>query len=274
MNLTQELRQMGGITQTRLLRERGHSDYAVRQAIARGELQRPRRGWIALANSPPELLAAARHGLVVSCVSRARELQLWVPHTPEAHYAVQHRGLHADPSPGTVHWRLPLVLRAPDALRDSIENTLNYVAHCQPHDTALAIWESAFRKGLVDLPGLRGLELHGAARQLLDECTPFADSGLETMFRTRMGWLRIPITPQVRLYGHRVDFLIGERLVVQIDGGTHVGPQRTRDIRHDALLMRHGYRVLRFGYAQVIHEWHEVQRTILQAIARGHHTAR
>lgn len=273
MTLTQDLRKMGGITQTLLLRERGYSDYAVRQAIRRGELQRPRRGWVALPNSPPVLLSAAQHGLVVSCITRAKELQLWVPRSAGAHYAVQHRGLHAMDPPGTVHWRSPPVLRAPGTLRDSVENTLNYVAHCQPYDTALAIWESAFRRGLVDFPAMRGLPLHGAARQLLEACTPFSDSGLETMFRSRMGWLQIPITPQVRLYGHRVDFLIGERLVVQIDGGTHVGPQRTRDIRHDARLMEHGYRVLRFSYAQVVHEWPEVQRAILQAVARGHHTA-
>ena len=58
-----------------------------------------------------------------------------------------------------------------------------------------------------------------AARRLLADARPFADAGTETIFRTRLSWLNIPLTPQVWLLGHRVDVLIGERLIIQIDGG-------------------------------------------------------
>ena len=79
------------------------------------------------------------------------------------------------------------------------------------------------------------------------------------------------MTPQVWIAGHHVDFLIGDRLVLQIDGGHHVGAQREADVLHDAHLMSMGYHVIRVGYGQVVGRWHEVQDLITRAIAKGLH---
>lgn len=76
---------------------------------------------------------------------------------------------------------------------------------------------------------------------------------------------------QTWIAGHRVDALIGDRLVVQIDGGTHVGAQRSADIRHDAELMLMGFHVIRVGYHQIIDEWPVVQDQIMRAVAQGLH---
>ena len=84
-------------------------------------------------------------------------------------------------------------------------------------------------------------------------------------------FLGVRIVPQAWISGHRVDFLIGERLVLQIDGATHTGAQRTADIRHDAELMLMGYHVIRVGYAQVVHDWPAVQQLIMHAVAQGLH---
>ncbi|WP_343045361.1 DUF559 domain-containing protein [Microbacterium pseudoresistens] len=70
-----------------------------------------------------------------------------------------------------------------------------------------------------------------------------------------------------------MDCLIGERLIVQIDGGHHVGAQRTSDIDHDARLMLRGYHVIRVSYVQLMHRWPEVQLLIMTAIAQGLHRA-
>jgi len=51
---------------------------------------------------------------------------------------------------------------------------------------------------------------------------PRCDSGNSI----RVCWLPVPITPQVWVRGHRVDLVIGDRFVIQIDGGHHVGVQR------------------------------------------------
>jgi very-short-patch-repair endonuclease len=135
------------------------------------------------------------------------------------------------------------------------------------------VWESALNLQLVDKAELARLPLAESVRGLLEEATPFADSGLETIFRTRLRWLRLPIRSQIWIHGHRADFLIGDRLVVQIDGGHHVGLQRAEDVAHDAALMLLGHHVIRVTYVQVIERWHEVQDLIMRAVAQGLHRA-
>ncbi|MFF7683270.1 DUF559 domain-containing protein [Microbacterium sp. NPDC007973] len=58
-----------------------------------------------------------------------------------------------------------------------------------------------------------------------------------------------------------------------MDGAHHVGAQRTSDIDHDAQLMLMGYHVIRVGYAQVMHQWEDVQERIMRAVAQGLHKA-
>ena len=106
------------------------------------------------------------------------------------------------------------------------------------------------------------------------EADPFADSGLESLAVPRLRWLQLPLRRQIWVFGHRVDLLIAERLVLQIDGAHHVGAQRDQDIAHDAELMLLGYHVIRVGYRQVVDHWEEVQDRIMRAVAQGLHLAR
>lgn len=230
-----------------------------------------RKGWVAVPSADGYLVAAARAGVVVSCITQAQRLGLWVlshdgPHVaaPAHSGAVSLRGVRA-------HWAQPLVPRHPDALVDPIENVLAIVAVCQPYEAALAVWESALRKGLVDRHAIGRLPLSTTARRILDSAMPYSDSGLESFVVPRLGWLNVRITPQAWIAGHRVDFLIGDRLVLQIDGGHHVGAQREADIEHDATLMLLGYHVVRVGYRQIIERWHTVQDVVARAVAQGLH---
>ncbi|MFJ4252299.1 endonuclease domain-containing protein [Microbacterium sp. NPDC090003] len=161
--------------------------------------------------------------------------------------------------------------RHPDALADPIENVLALVADCEPYEQALATWDSALNRGLVERAALERLPLKAVARRLLEDAWPFADAGLETYLRPRLRWLRLPLYFQIWLAGHRVDALIGQRLVLQIDGATHVGAQRDEDIRHDAVLKLLGYHVIRVGYRQIMDHWHVVQDQIMRAVAQGLH---
>lgn len=259
-----------GAARVRDLIIEGVTRHAISAAVARGELLRVRQGWVAARDADPLILAAARKGVVLTCITQAKRLGLW-----DVGSAVQHVGAarHAGriDVTGRVHWEAPAVPRVPGMLEDPIENVLAIVARCQPRDAALAIWNSAVRNGLADLDLLRRLPLGASARTLFDEVTPFADSGLESVVVPRLRWLRLPLLRQTWLAGHRVDLLIGERLVLQIDGGHHVGAQRTRDIDHDARLMLLGYHVIRVGYDQVMNRWPEVQDLILRAVAQGLH---
>jgi len=261
----------GGVARVTTLQREGHSRHYIRSAVAAGALVPVRRDWVAAPGADPELVSCARRGVVLSCVTRARHLGLWVLGPLDDHVAAAPGDRVAVKPPTKVHWARSAVPRDPDALVDSIENTLVLVASCVPHEPALAIWESALRQGMVDRARMERLELPPAARRLLSEAQPFADSGLETIFTTRMRWLGIPIRSQIWISGRPVDHLLGDRLVVQIDGGHHVDAQRLADNAHDAALRLMGFTVIRLGYRQIIDDWPSVQWLVMQAVAQGLH---
>ncbi|TDN92771.1 DUF559 domain-containing protein [Microbacterium sp. BK668] len=264
----------GGILRSSTARAQGHSQWVIDAAVHAQLLTRVRRYWLVTPDADQTVVRAAKGGVVLTCVTQAQRLGLWVLRAGEVHVgAPSSRGRVDVPDGTVVHWGKPLVPRSPEALVDPIENTLALIATCRPHDEALAVWESALRKGLVDKPTLSRMRLSSTARALLDEANPFADSGLETFVPPRLRWLGLPIIPQAWIAGHRVDFLIGERLVLQIDGGHHVGEQRTSDIAHDAALMLAGFHPIRVGYDQVVNRWPEVQDLIMRAVAQGLHKA-
>lgn len=261
----------GGIVRAKRLRDAGFGERAIDRAVAEGTLTRVSRGWLALPGADPMMASAARAGVVISCVTQARALGLWVLEGQTMHVAAHPHSGRAPTSTAVVHWSSPLVPRHPDRLADPIENVLVLVARCQPREPALAVWESALNKGLVDRQALARLPLPAAARSLLDEAQPYADSGLESFAIPRLRWLGLPLVRQVWIAGHRVDLLIGDLLVLQIDGGHHVGTQREQDVAHDAELMLMGFHVIRVGYRQMVDGWPEVQDRIMRAVAAGLH---
>lgn len=266
--------ELGGVVRTARLRMLGISRRALESAVAAGHLIRIRRGWVATINADPVLVAAARAGVVVSCISQAERLGLWVHETPEKfHVGADPKGAGGKTERAHVHWSRPVVPRHPDALVDPIENVLALVADCEPFEQALATWESALNKGLVTIPGLAEYQWKEVARDLLERADPFADAGTETYIRERLRWLKLRLLIQTWIAGHRVDVLIGSRLVLQIDGKHHVGAQRSEDIRHDAELRLMGYHVIRVSYQQLMHDWPAVQDLIMRAVAQGLHLA-
>jgi len=221
------------------------------------------------------LVAAARAGVVISCVTQATRLGLWVPHAPVHHVAARanSRVPVLDAKRSVVHWSNPVVPRPPGTLADPIENVLALVAECLPPDQALAVWESAARKKLTRLEAMRRLPLRPRGREIAVSASALSDSGSETTVVHRLRWLDVRILQQVVLLDRPVDILIGDRLVVQIDGGHHVGPQREADIAHDARLKLMGSHVIRVSPGQVEREWPDVQERIVRAIAQGLHLA-
>ncbi|MFB4352147.1 type IV toxin-antitoxin system AbiEi family antitoxin domain-containing protein [Microbacterium sp. LS_15] len=264
-----------GVLRTRALQGRGFTPRDIRSAVETGAVVRPRRGWLALPSTEPLLLFAATHGAVLTCRSQAKRLGLWIHDSSgPPHVAVGANAEGGRRIPARVHWGSPLIPRHPDALVDPIENVLAHIAECEPFEQALATWESALNKSLVTLDALKNYAWKPAARELLAHASPFADAGLETYLRLRLRWLRERIRVQIWIAGHRVDTLIGDRLVVQIDGAHHVGAQRSEDIRHDADLRLMGFHVIRVSYTQVMFDWPTVQDLIMRAVAQGLHRSR
>lgn len=273
MDVIEVIDEFGGVARIEALRRRGVTAHRLRAARERGVIFSVKRGWVARVGADRMLVAAAKRGVVLSCITLAARRGLWVLDSSRPHVAAPPKSGHAMVARGVLHWNRPLFPRHPDELEDTLENALVIAARCQPHESALAIWESALRKRLVDPVVLGRVPLPPDAREMLQLARPFSDAGTETIFFTRLRWLGVPITPQVWLLGHAVDFLIGERLVVQIDGGHHVGEQRSQDIAHDALLKLHGYHVIRISYGQLMDQWQDVQALILAAVAQRLHLA-
>lgn len=267
-----EVAALGGVARVSALIDLGFRRTDFETAIMAGTLERIRQGWVAQPDAPPLLISAAKRGVVLSCLTQARRLGVWVhDQNPGVHVAATPGSAGGKPDGIRVHWAKPLIPRGPGVLEDPIENVLAIVAECEPFEQALATWESALHLGLIDRDAMRNLPLRPAARRVLSEVQPFADAGTESYLRPGLRWLKLPIRTQIWIAGHRVDALIGDRLVLQIDGGHHVGAQRSEDIRHDAELALMGYHVIRISYDQLMDEWPMVQDLIMRAVAQGLH---
>lgn len=265
---------LGGAGRSQTLVRMGVSRHRLASALHEGAIERVRIGWLALPGCDPQLRRAAEVGVVLSCVTLLRRRDVWALPVAAQHVAAPPHGSLARPTSAHVHWAEPVIPRDPDALEDAVVNALVLLATCQPYESALAAWESAMRMQLVDVDTLRGLALPPDARRMLADARPFADAGGETIVFTRLRWLGLPMRRQVFLAGHRVDLLIGDRLIVQIDGGHHVDAQRLIDNEHDARLRLMGYHVIRVGHWQILDDWATVQDLILTAIAQSLHLAR
>lgn len=265
-----------GIAHRRRLLRAGFSPGMLRAAVRAGTVTVIRRAWYSV-TSDIELRVAAAAGGRLTCVTLAGRRGWWVTEAPEPFHLHFSPGSRADAPPGAVtHWSLPLTPSEP-ALLAGVEDALLHVATCLPRDEALAVWESAVRVEKLAPEYLRSLAWTStAARELAEAVTGLSDSGLETLLVTPLRRWGVLIRQQVWLAGRPVDILVGERLVVQIDGWQFhsSAAQRAKDIAHDAELRLRGYTVLRFGYAQVVHEREAVLRTIQRALAAGLHGAR
>ncbi|WP_291044028.1 DUF559 domain-containing protein [Herbiconiux sp.] len=111
-------------------------------------------------------------------------------------------------------------------------------------------------------------------RALLDLTDPGAASGLETKARLGLHRYNIPYRSQVQIPGAgRVDILIGDRLVLEVDGREwHSGAAAYgRDRARDLALIECGCLVLRLSYDQVMGEWPRVIAVIRRLVGRQEH---
>lgn len=137
------------------------------------------------------------------------------------------------------------------------------------------MFDSAVRQGHIHIEELRSLAtVHGGRfRRVVSLTSTDADSGIESITRVRLLGAGIVASEQVKIDGHRVDLLIGERLIIQLDGKQHLSDpvQLARDRAQDRRLRRMGFTVLRYGYAEVVFGWGAVIDEIGRAMAQRLH---
>lgn len=277
IQLREWIRARAGVVHTSTVRAAGFSKADMARAVQLGMLRRVRRSWLVTPEADPRRVAAARVSGRTTCITQAELLGLWVPAAAGGvHVAVAGNAARFDAAGLTVHWGRGPAPVAGTAIEDPVLNVLFHVARCLPRASAILVWESALRAGLAAPAVLAAVQWASPApRELAGVASHLSDSGLETRFVHGMRELGVALRQQVWIDGHPVDVLIGDRLVVQLDGfAHHVAADRRRDLAQDARLRLRGYTVLRFDYHQVFFEWPFVYETVVLALAQGLHLAR
>jgi very-short-patch-repair endonuclease len=285
--LIRSIRRRGGLAATFELYAEGHTRARLSAAATSGAVIRVRQGWYATPDIHPVLLEAARVGGRLTCLSALDFQGYWSYPTPDLHVAVDPHScrlrtrrskvtrLAAVDSPRTrVHWRdeheggsrfmLPPIASLAD------------VIGCQSDEVVAAVAGSVLHKAPQLYPQWDDLvraSTTGRCR-FLGSIDGVCESGTESIFFLRMQPFGLPLHRQVAIPGvGRVDFRVGEKLVIEIDGAEyHTDPAKFEaDRRRDAVLSRLGYRVLRFSYRQVMYAWAEVEAAVIGALLRGDH---
>lgn len=270
----------GGVVKTEQFLREGTTQRELSRAVIAGSLLRVRKGWYALPGLTPSVEQAFRVGGVLACANAAAVHGLWVPHFRGLHVGVSdqasrlrdreqyHRRL-ADAPDVVVHWSESAP--RPCTLVQSLEDCIVTAARCHGAEFAFVLLESALRLRLLgDADKRRLLErLPPRTRSLLRWAGRESESGLESMVAFRLRRLGIRFRQQVRIGARRVDFLLGEVLVLEVDGAAF--HEADHDNRRDIELGRLGYRIHHFRTTMVQTHWDAAEADILAALSRGDH---
>ncbi|NQX26730.1 DUF559 domain-containing protein [Microbacteriaceae bacterium VKM Ac-2854] len=283
--IERDITELGGIAATFQLLNRGHHEKYLTWAVRAGVIVRVRQGWYCLPGLDELVQRAARVGGLVGCVSAARMRGIFVLDDPRLHVAVPTRDARlrtstdrtlrlADfPEPDVVvHWT-PMRARQ-SQLVQTVPQLLAHVVECQSPESAFATIESAMEKRLISEAQWSVIAEQSTAKRIaaIGPVARGAGSGIESLFQHRATHLGLKMRRQVWIADYaRVDFLIGDCLVIEIQSRGHHDP--LADARRAAELSALGYRVLFIGYDLVVHHWPKAEAALLAALDRGDHLA-
>lgn len=273
----------GGLVATHELHALGFDRAAIARAVRIQLLRRVRQGWYSAPDLAPVLARAARVGGVATCATALAASGVWVFPDSRLHVAVRPGACQLRSSRDSrkrlggeevaVHWTLGD--QQSRLLRDLPESLLDY-GGCATPELVAATANSLLREHPGQRLGWEALRARfpDKTQRVLALADGVCESGTEFVFWIRLPRLRHRMRRQVWIPGvGRVDFLIGERLVVEIDGYTHHGDRDAfeTDRDRDALASAAGFRALRFSHKQVFERWPSVEAAVYAAIARGDH---
>ena len=274
-----------GVISTGHLTRAGLTKHAIAQAVSKGILLRMRKGMYCAIDRPLSQLSIARMaGSNLTCISALEHYGLWIPKRAEgAHFRMSRKRM-ADWAASTVRKQFaPLSVAhvahaapPPSGAIDSAAVAILTSAQCLERDDLVATIESTMRRGMTYEQAL-AIGPHGNAR--LREALRLVDpelkseSGLETLVRLRLAARRLAVRQQAWVCGWPVDFLIGDRLIIEVDGfAYHSSPaDYERDRRKDRTLHANGYIVLRFTSRDIMERWEACEREILEFVKLRKH---
>ncbi|BCW73210.1 DUF559 domain-containing protein [Arthrobacter sp. NicSoilB8] len=256
MDVVKALDICGGAARRPSLARLGVDDAALRRAVRSGAVQQPCRGLYRLPTAAPDYVALLQHRQLLTCVSAAPFYGLWSLEQTGLRHVYHRRGEAAGAESG--HGGL---LFAPHPHRPvaALGDVLIHALRCLPFRESLVMVECAVGRGdmTVDflrrrLPGAR----NGRAREVLEWVDRGAESLLETLARTFFRQAGIRVETQVHIDGvGYVDLLLEGKLIVELDGRHHGDwAQVKKDQRRNNRSVVQGYAVLRYYYADVVHD--------------------
>lgn len=234
---------------------------------------RLRPGWFAVRTAPAAVVEAVRAGGRLTCASALRLQGVWMMPDELLHVAVS-RG---NPRPARdglrVHWTDG---RAPTGFpMDSPITALSHLIGCVDLRACVVAVDSALNTKLVGRDETdRLLAETPRGRRVAQLVDPASESGTETLARLALRRLRLQVRTQVLIAGvGRVDLLVGDRLVVEVDGEEWHSRESTfeSDRARDRRLVARGYLVMRASYKQVMWGWDDVEAEILTVVRRNAH---
>ncbi|GAA1809346.1 endonuclease domain-containing protein [Agromyces neolithicus] len=293
-HVARHIRENGGARSVRQLRAADIDRAAVVAAFSDHAIMRVRRGWYAVRDAPDDVVRAVRVGGALTGASVARLHGLWlhtdrllhvrVPRTASrlrpptaalaAAAAAAATSPRLDPSGHgvCVHYRSAPPL---DSARDSLPIALAEMLSCATAEHAITTIDSALASGQLTDGGLEQVREFAlpSRRTLVDRASAQSESGIESRVRLFLRTHRITHRAQVEIEGvGRVDLVVGNRLVIEIDGSKfHTGTEFERDRRRDFELAMRGFLVLRLSYRMIMDEWDASAAGILALVARGEH---
>jgi len=290
MDIETQIFTIGGVAHSSTLRRAGITSDSVERAAKRGDIVRVRRGIYASPRAHGDVIRAARVGGRLAGASAGRIHGLWVPPDQALVVEVGAAASHLrDPDDAAkrldltrddvkILWARERRTLAQALGVASLAECIGQVAISETSPLATAIIDSAIRRTPISRFDLA--EIQARVPMTVGRCFELAssipESGTESVLYAAMvkeglaPRLQVPV-PLTDL--DRLDFLVGDRLVIECDSEEFHGRpgQRLRDLQRDAQLAALGLIVLRFDYRQVFYDLESVMAAIRTYIQLGLH---
>ena len=165
--------------------------------------------------------------------------------------------------------------RPTPAAIDSCDDALLSAVRCQPQEWLTVLIDSMIYRGIRSRSEIELLcrEPQSSFGRALGHATAMSESGTESLTMVGLRRRRLPFRQQVWIGRRRVDFLIGDRLIVEVDGADfhNIADRFESDRLRDRELVAQGYVVIRLTYWHVMLALEAALDDICRVVARGDH---
>ncbi len=264
------VRSRGGFARVRDLQAAGLSRNLLTELVADDVLRRPRNGWYSTRDASDPAYRAVALGGRLTGVSAFAEWNAWLPEKPRIlHVAVKGKASAVRRVHGVaLHWHDERL--SGTAWSVGLEDALLRVALDEPLETAVCVFDWAWRSGRLDRVGFESVlaQLPRGMQCLREWVDPNSQSVLESVARVRClrkGWR---VRSQVPVAGTQaIDLVIEDTVALELDGRRFHESTFTADRRKDLAIAIEGRHSLRVDSGLLFGSWPSIERAIERILA-------